>query len=84
MTIDDGNERVDSDYTAVKDDEYFDDYKAEYTDAEGNTKNARIRLVNWSREQDLIYISVDLDTVTVTDGGYETRGDSCMMQMQLD
>ena len=84
MTIDDGNERVDSDYTAVKDDEYFDDYKAEYTDAEGNTKNARIRLVNWSREQDLIYISVDLDTVTVTDGGYEIRGDSCMMQMQLD
>ncbi len=84
MTIDDGNERVDSDYTAVKDDEYSDDYKAEYTDAEGNTKNARIRLVNWSREQDLIYISVDLDTVTVTDGGYEIRGDSCMMQMQLD
>ena len=84
MTIDDGNERVDSDYTAVKDDEYFDGYKAEYTDAEGNTKNARICLVNWSREQDLIYISVDLDTVTVTDGGYETRGDSCMMQMQLD
>lgn len=84
MTIDDGNERVDSDYTAVKDDEYFDDYKAQYTDADGNTKNARIRLVNWSREQDLIYISVDLDTVTDTDGGYETRGDSCMMQMQLD
>lgn len=84
MTIDDGNERVDSDYTAVKDDEYSDDYKAEYTDADGNTKNARIRLVNWSREQDLIYISVDLDTVTVTDGGYEIRGDSCMMQMQLD
>ena len=80
-----GDEAIDSDFSAKKREDDYADYSAQYTDSNGDTKNAVIRLVDWyGGEANMINVNVEFDVQFDEGGGYTSSGSSVTVNMQID